>query len=92
LFEGEQPKYAYDREGDIWIDTLDGEQMKWKRRNLGWVMSYEIGAYIDIVKNLSVGLSFNSPKILMSELKEGHNPIGNQKSYFLMKLWSEIKF
>ncbi len=92
LFEGDQPKYAYDRDGDIWVDTLDGDQMQWKRRNLGWVMSYEIGAYIDIVKNLSVGLSFNSPKILISELKEGHNPIGNQNSYFLMKLWSEIKF
>ncbi|MBN2546794.1 MAG: hypothetical protein JXB50_13425 [Spirochaetes bacterium] len=97
IYQSTPLKYSYDREGDIWEDTLDGEQMKWKRWNQVWVMSYEIGAYVDIVKNFSIGLSFNSPKILMNELKTDsgnsfHNPIGNQNSYVLMKLWSEIRF
>lgn len=80
-------KYEYDRDNDIWIDTKDGEIMEWKRWRESAVVSLKTGFNLDIFKNLSVGFSAESPKLLLGAI----NPIGNQQSFGLFKIWSEIK-
>lgn len=81
-------KYKYDSTLDSWIDVKNGEKMKWKRWNGGAALSFSLGVNFYIIKNLSVGISADSPKLLLGVV----NPIGNQQSFGTFKLWSEIKF
>ncbi len=48
----------------------------------------ETGLSIVLMDNLSFGFSAESPKILVTAI----NPIGEQASFGLFKIWSEIKF
>jgi len=81
-------KYKYDETLDTWIDVKNGKSMKWNRWTGGTSLSLDIGVNFDIIKNLSVGISCESPKLLLGVV----NPIGNQQSFGTFKLWSEIKF
>lgn len=81
-------KYQYDYEKDAWVDVLNGETMKWRKLNQGNVLRFETGFIFDIIKNLQVGFSAESPYLLLSAI----NPIGAQQSFGVFKLWSEIKF
>jgi len=81
-------KYKYDSTLDTWVDVKNGEPMKWKRWPGGNALSFELGVNFDIIKNLAVGISAESPKLLLGVI----NPIGNQSSFGTFKLWSEIKF
>lgn len=78
-------KYTYNRNLDTWTKNSDGED--WIRWGDNVVMSLKTGFYVDIIKNLSIGLSVESPKLLLGAL----NPIGNQYTFCTLKLWSEIK-
>lgn len=81
-------KYKYDQTLDTWVDVKNGKSMKWNRWGGGNCLSFELGVNFDIIKNLSVGISAESPKLLLGVV----NPIGNQQSFGTFKLWSEIKF
>ena len=81
-------KYKYDSSLDTWVDVKKGEPMKWNRWSGGNALSFDLGVNFDIIKNLSVGISAESPKLLLGVV----NPIGNQQSFGTFKVWSEIKF
>jgi|GEM_PF-1356182 len=84
-----QLKYEYNRDRDVYVDTLDGERMKWHVWHSGLVLSFSGGIKIEIIKNFLVGLDIESPKICVNEQ---YHPLGNQRSFSVFKLWSEIKF
>lgn len=87
LFENTNLKYIYDRERDTWVDTMYGKEYEWLRWGDVVVLSFKTGFSIDIIDNFGIGFDVESPKLLLNTI----NPIGNQQSYGLFKLWSEIK-
>lgn len=80
----------YDNSAGKWYDSSTGKEVytgtmsRWS----GNVISIQTGFNIDIIKNLSVGFSAESPKLLLGDT----NAIGDQHSFGTFKLWSEIKF
>ncbi|MBN1214626.1 MAG: hypothetical protein JXA99_04215 [Candidatus Lokiarchaeota archaeon] len=86
-----QFKYTYDRNTDSWVDTMENELMSWERWPNALILSAEVGFYADIFKNLSVGLSAESPKLLLNP-PTSDDIIGNQQTYGIFKLWSKINF
>jgi hypothetical protein len=84
-----QFKYIYDRDNDTWTDTdKGGDLVSWYRWNEGLIMFWQSSLYLELTKNLSIGLDIKTPKIAINCSR----PIGNQRSYSLIELWSEIKF
>ena len=97
-------KYQYDRANDAWIDTDKHHIMEWPVWCQAAVVSVKTGIYVNIMKNLSVGFDAESPKLSLNTVGQKSkkspynidpnsvNPIGNQQSYGVYKLWTEIKF
>lgn len=85
-------RFTYDANENKLTDTQpELEVTPWKRsQHHMTVLSFDVGFYMDIFKNLSMGLTVESPKIAISE--ETPNVLGDQQSYAVFKLWSEIKF
>ncbi|OHD19579.1 MAG: hypothetical protein A2086_15160 [Spirochaetes bacterium GWD1_27_9] len=82
--------YYYDTVNNRWVDkttrktvTLD-QKNRWGEWN---VLSIETGFSMDIIKNLSWGIALESPKLLLGV----ENPIGTQKNFGTIKIWSELK-
>ncbi len=86
-----QFKYKYNRDTDSWEDTMENELMSWERWSNAVIASAEIGFYTDIFKNLTVGFSVESPKLLLNP-PTSNDILGNQQTYGIFKLWSTIKF
>ena len=83
--------YYYDSELSKWFDkstnleiTIDHTR-RWKHE--ASVLSFETGFDMLIMKNLSFGISIESPKLLVSST----TPIGRQNTFGIFKIWSEIK-
>jgi hypothetical protein len=81
--------YYYNSNNNKWIDSTTGGQVVIDKdsRWSGNVISAETGIIVDMIKNLSIGFTVESPKIQV----DGTNPVGDQKSFGTFKLWSEIK-
>lgn len=83
--------YYYDSDKEGWYDKTTGlaitidHNRRWNYQ--AYVLNIETGFYMDIIKNLSLGVSIESPKILLG----GKDPIGTQNSFGMFKIWSEIK-
>lgn len=86
-----QFKYIYDRNTDTWVDTMENELMSWERWPLAFIIEAKAGFYIDVFKNFSVGLSAESPKLLLNP-PNINDTIGDQQTYGIFKLWSKISF
>lgn len=85
--------YIYDRETDTYKlkDGMIIEDMSWERWPVANIIGCKVGAYVDIMKNLTVGLTVESPKLYLNS-GIGHNILGNQQTYGIFKLWSIIRF
>jgi hypothetical protein len=87
LFKNTKLKYVYDHAIDSWVDTTGNNKIDWVRWGNILVMSFKTGVDVNIFKNFAVGFSAESPKILINVI----NPVGNQQSFALFKIYNEIK-
>jgi len=83
--------YSSTTNNPVSLDYMINSSNRWLSGN---VISIQTGFILDIFKNLSVGFSAESPKILLwgSNVWGQTTYIGNQANYGIFKLWSEIKF
>lgn len=72
----------FENDGELYRVTDNTDRVEWTK-----VLDLKTGLEMEVIKNVLVGFSFYTPKILLDSI----NPVGNQHSNGTIEIWSEIR-